>query len=488
MSGNSNYKSIIKGSALFGGTQVITILVNLIRGKIVALLLGPQGVGIMALLNNTSAMLQQFSSFGTQLSAVREISEYKESEKLEDIVFYLRILLLLLGFLGASVCFLFADLLSNYTFGNDQYISFFRILSVFIFFTTLSNGELSVLQGKRELKKVATSTILGSFTGLILGVPLYYFMGINGIVPAMIVLALSGFITNFYLNKSHSLKHNFQRTEFSDFAKRTISLGFVLMISSVIGTVTNYILIAYMNKSAGLETVGFFQSANSITNQYVGLVFTAMSLDYFPKLTANASSKIKVRKLVNEQVELVLLLITPLLSLMIIFSDVIVRVLLTEKFFTIVPLLNVMALGIYFKASSFPLGYISFAKGDRKVFFWLEGILGNVMLISLNLLGFYYGGIFGLGISFLVNYILYNGILFIITKNKYGFRYRKEVVFFMGFLFFLLMQIYLCSLIENTLWRYACSVFFLVFQIYYCFREVDKRIGIVTLIKNKLKK
>ena len=41
MSTNSNsYKSIMKGTAIFGGTQFFAILVNLIRGKLVALFLG----------------------------------------------------------------------------------------------------------------------------------------------------------------------------------------------------------------------------------------------------------------------------------------------------------------------------------------------------------------------------------------------------------------------------------------------------------------
>ena len=41
MSTNSNsYKSIMKGTAIFGGTQFFAILVNLIRGKLVAYFLG----------------------------------------------------------------------------------------------------------------------------------------------------------------------------------------------------------------------------------------------------------------------------------------------------------------------------------------------------------------------------------------------------------------------------------------------------------------
>ncbi|MFK1880757.1 hypothetical protein ACIXEK_02480 [Bacteroides fragilis] len=42
----SGYRTILKGTAIFGGVQVFNIVINLIRGKLVALFLGPEGMGI----------------------------------------------------------------------------------------------------------------------------------------------------------------------------------------------------------------------------------------------------------------------------------------------------------------------------------------------------------------------------------------------------------------------------------------------------------
>lgn len=63
-----------------------------------------------------------------------------------------------------------------------------------IYFTTLSNGELAILQGVRMLKQLAYSSIIGSLLGLMVGVPLYYYYGYDGIVPAMIVLSLMTYL------------------------------------------------------------------------------------------------------------------------------------------------------------------------------------------------------------------------------------------------------------------------------------------------------
>ena len=70
----NKYRSIAKGSAIFGGTQIYNILIGIVRGKLVAMLLGPEGMGIASLLNSAALTIQQFSSFGINLSIVKEIA------------------------------------------------------------------------------------------------------------------------------------------------------------------------------------------------------------------------------------------------------------------------------------------------------------------------------------------------------------------------------------------------------------------------------
>ena len=63
--------------------------------------------------------------------------------------------------IGALFTILFSRFLSNITFGNDDYRWYFIMLSIAIFFTTMSNGELSILQGYRAIKKLAYVCIIG---------------------------------------------------------------------------------------------------------------------------------------------------------------------------------------------------------------------------------------------------------------------------------------------------------------------------------------
>ena len=88
-SNTDSYLHILKYISLFGGVQVINVLVGIVRNKFVAMLLGPQGVGLISLFNSTTKLISDSTNFGISMSAVRNLSEdydQNDEEKLtEDI-------------------------------------------------------------------------------------------------------------------------------------------------------------------------------------------------------------------------------------------------------------------------------------------------------------------------------------------------------------------------------------------------------------------
>lgn len=489
---SGSYRSILKGTALFGGVQVFTILINLIRGKLVAILLGPEGMGISSLLTVSANTIQQFSGLGLNLSAVKEIAVAKgnsDSTQIFNTVYIIRRLLYLTAIGGCLFTILFSSFLSEWTFGNTSYKWYFVFLSVMVFFTTLSNGELSILQGLHAVKKLAMASIIGSSVGLLVGVPLYYFYGYDGIVPAMITLSLATFLFYRYhssrLVRTTSVKMN--RREMLPQAKRMISLGLVLMVASLLGTLANYLVNTFIGRSGSLDDVGLFQAANSITNQYVGLVFTAMGMDFFPRLSAVSNDNSKVQELVNQQTEIVVLITVPLAMLLIITAPLLIKILLSANFMAITSVIRWMGLGIAFKAIAYPMGYISFSKGDKKTFFLLEGIWGNLLMLSMNILFYFLWGIYGLGISFVVSFFI-NSLVYVFLTNKlYHFRYAIKVYLLIGKLLFLLGIIFLISLFLQDIYAYVIEGILFCMTSAYCLWEFDKRTDIWIKIKQKIK-
>ena len=393
---HKNYRGIVKGTAIFGGVQVANILINIIRGKLVAMILGPEGMGISSLLSTASMTIQQFSSLGINNSVVRSISQTKETENEEKLGLVLSCfqrLLLLTAFFGAFITLIFSKKLSYLTFGNGEYQWAFILLSIAVFFSILTNGEIAMLQGLRQLKRLALCSVIGPLCGLLIGIPLYYWKGYDAIVPAMIVLSLATFTFNFWSTKKISqcnVKISWRKTW--TIGKVIVILGIVMMGASVLGNLTTYLLNTFIRTYGSLSDVGLFQAANSITNQYIGLVFTAMATDFYPRLSAISSNNDRIRELVNQQSEIVLLVVVPLAMLIIITTPLLIRILLTDDFASIVPIIRFMGLGVIFKAIAFPMGYISFSKGDKMYFFSVEGIYTNLKSFFVHALFYYFWG------------------------------------------------------------------------------------------------
>ena len=198
-------------------------------------------------------------------------------------------------------------------------------------------------------------------------------------------------------------------------------MGIVLISATLIGTACTSLINLFIRTFGQLENVGLSQAANSITNQYADVIFTAMMLDFFPRLTESAGDNDKVKTIVNRQLEIISLIASPLICLLIFSAPLVVSILLTESFSSVVPLMRLLGAGVLIKALMFPLGYIAFAKDNKKLFFWMEAVFCNLLTLTLNCLGFYFFGLIGLGYSLIVDCALCFLLYYVVNRRLYAY-------------------------------------------------------------------
>lgn len=421
----NSYRSILKGTSLFGGVQIFQILVNLVRGKFVAMFLGTAGMGIYSLFNASANTICQFSSLGLNMAFTREFAAAKEDpSRLGALTKVAKAMITAGGTLGALFCLIFAPWLSQVTFGSPDYTWQFMLLAAMVWLNVIGGAKLSMIQGLHKVKILSKASVLGSVIGLFTAVPLYYFIGAKGIVPGMVILYLCIYIFNSVALRRCVPRHRGKLywKEHLPLMRSLVGTGVILMVSMLLGSASVYLLNLFIRTTGGVDNVGLYSAANSLTNQYAGLVFTAISLDYFPRLSAIRDDRAKFNEVVNRQMEIVSLIATPAALLVFATAPLIIRLLLTESFLPITPLMRWMGMGILLKALSFPMGYISFARDSRKVFFWLEGVALNVLYLLMGCLGYYFFGLIGLGYAMVAEYSLI--ILIYLVSNRLLFAYR----------------------------------------------------------------
>ncbi len=477
--GVNSYRSILKGTSIFGGVQIFQILVTLLRGKFVAILLGPEGAGISNLYTSSGHTLHKIAGLGLPLALTKEISTTKENpQSLARTKAISRQLILITGILAALICLIGAPWLSRITFNDTDHTLGFRFLSLGVFFATASAGEAALLQGMHDVKRLSMATLVGSAAGLLFGVPLYYFFGFNGIVPAIILMTGSTWI--FYrvsVNKAIITERvKFNWSEHKETVRKLLLLGIVLMASDSIGNLCTYLLNIFLRSRGGYDAVGLYNAANSITNQYAGMVFAAMALDYFPRLTAFANDNRAMREVVNRQSEIVSYIVTPLALLLLITAPLVIRILLTTQYLGITELMRWMAIGVMFKALSFPMGYIAFAKDNKRLFFILEGVMGNLLNFVCACGFYYFFGLIGLGYAIVVDNAICLMIYYFVNRHYYDYKFNSGVLTGYGTAILIVGATFALSFISNPWVGYPLMSVILGVSIAFSWINLKKRL------------
>ena len=133
-------KRILKALGIFGGTQSIQIICSIVRNKFAAVILGTEGVGLLAVFNNALDLLTSSTQLSIRQSALRDVAKADTAEKLHKIAHIVLRWSWLLGVVGAIITLLAAPWLSQYSFGNKDYTIHFSLLSLATFLCSVQGG------------------------------------------------------------------------------------------------------------------------------------------------------------------------------------------------------------------------------------------------------------------------------------------------------------------------------------------------------------
>jgi len=485
MEERKNYNSILKASALFGGVQLFQVLIQLIRSKIVAVLLGPTGLGILGLFNGTITLLGSITNFGLNTTLINELSSAEninQKEVLSTKIYILKKTLIITGLIGLILMVVFSSLLSDLTFGNYNYTFSFIWLSFSLLLNQLTSGNLAILQGYRFVKLLAKANIFGSIFGLIFSIPLYYFWGKAGIVSSITIYAISTYLFSwFYSRRISSSNPSLSTKELIRKGLSYLSVGLFLGLSSLVTIFANYLISLFIARFGSVEELGLYSAGIAITTNYTGLIFSAFATDYHPRL-ASLSDSNSIEQAVNQQAEIALIILSPLIITFLVFGEYIINLLYSDAFTMIKPMICWILLGAYFKLFSWAISYVFIARGKIKLFFWNE-LTGNIYVLVLGIAGFYFFGLVGLGYSFLISYIIYSFQVSFLAQKFFGLSYK--FTFLKSFVFNLFLAIICFFITSNTTQKTGLIagsiVTFIVFILSYL--ELNRKVGLKLLWK-----
>lgn len=424
---NKSYSQILKSTSIFGGSQVVTILIGIVRNKVLAILLGTMGLGLISIYQSTLDMIKSIASFGIETTGVREIAAVgDDNDQLSYIVSVIDRWTLIFALLGGIVCLAFCYPISIWAFGDDSHVLQFALLSVGVFFSLLAAGQAVVLQGMRKISYLVKSSIIWNVCALVLSLPLYYLYGIDAIVPVFIVVSIVMYLSAYYYRKKigiQSVAVSF--TQMRRKEKSVLRIGFFIVVASILTSLGFFVIRAFLSNRTGIDSVGLFQAAWTVTNIYLMLILKSMGSDFYPRLCAIITDNNKIRQLINEQTYIVLIVSVPMIVLLLLCSKIALTWLYSPQFGGAVGVLNWQIGGTFFKVLSWPLGFILLAKGKGLLYLLSESFFLLIYLGGLYLL-YPFFQFDAIGISYLVAYSLYLVLVWVQGKKLSHFAWTAE--------------------------------------------------------------
>ncbi|MBO7579157.1 MAG: oligosaccharide flippase family protein [Prevotella sp.] len=426
---NSSYHHILKYTSLFGSIQALNIFIGLVRNKLVALILGPGGIGLMSLFNSAIALLSNATNLGIATSSVKTLSELYEKGDEEQVKRHVRVIrqwALATAVIGFFACALAGPLLNNFSFTWGNHVKHFVLLAPTVAMLAITGGETAILKSARRLRNLAKVSVWNVFLALVFTTPIIYFYGQKGIIPTITLITFTQMLLTIrYSHRVFPWSFHFERSLWGE-GLPMIRLGIAFVVAGVFGSGADFLIRASLNNIASLNMLGLYNAGFMMTITYAGMIFTSMETDYYPRLSAIGNDVHQMSNTVNHQVEVSLLMISPLLVAFSIGAPIIVQLLYSKEFLDVVPMIQITVLAMYLRAMKLPVAYLTLAKGDSKSYLFLEAYSAVVMVIAV-VGGYMLFGLPGTGVGLLVTGLIDIIVINIFTRYKYHYKVSSTV-------------------------------------------------------------
>jgi O-antigen/teichoic acid export membrane protein len=426
-------RSLISAILKTGSGSVANLLFGMASVKIIAILLGPSGVGLFSLLRNTMLTLAAVGP-GGQTALVQGVASKENAERNA----YIRSIFWLFVFgsiITVVLIELFSPLIAALLFGSNdsQSTNLIRWIALPV---VLSNAYIflkSLINGFREIGKLALVEMMGPLVMLLLVYPTCILVGRKYALAFVWMLSASQAVMLF---TSFMIVHKsgWIATVFTLGGKKidkAASLYFfkisgTTLFTGILATGAILAVRAMIVKHGGFHEAGLFDLAWSLSGAYVMLLLGSFGTYYMPLLSGISEPSARLH-LIRKVIRLSTLMMVPMIVAVVVLKPLVVSILYTKEFIPSLKIVRWMLIGDYFKITGWVLAIAAFANADMKVYFWGETFwcVGFVLLAMLAIRGF--GELQGVGAVFLVLYACYVFYYIKYVQKNYGLRLTLDV-------------------------------------------------------------
>jgi O-antigen/teichoic acid export membrane protein len=354
--------------------------------KVLAIYLGPEGLGLIGQFMSVIAILTVMTSGGMSLGITRFVAEKSvDTNALVRIIRTASWITICCCLVITIFTLLGAEYLSRLLFGTDRYSLTLRLCCFFLLPLGFSGLGLAVINGRSETATLAKiqvgAAILGSI-GIIALVS--YFREDGGAIGLIWMAACPSVLITIWWLRHESLKKSDLYPELNKVEALSLLRYAGMMVFTVIfQNFTQIWIRSHLEGSHGWQAAGYWQAMTRMSDAYLQ-VFNVFLLAYLlPKLSQNCNREEAISSIYSTY----RLLVIPLLMVLTtgyLLRDFVIDFLLSKNFSPVSELFLPQMVGDFFKIMAFIPGYLVIARGYFPLYLSADPIQAT-LLISTNL-------------------------------------------------------------------------------------------------------
>lgn len=402
------------------GSSVVSVLAGVVRMKVLAVVIGTSGLGLYGVLSQLLSTTSVVALVGLNTSGVRALAAAGERSAAEQARVSAAVRRVAIGaaLLVATALVALSPWLAEAMLGQAGLWPDVAWLALGILAAALAAPLTISLQARRDIPRLALVTALAAIASTAATIALAFWAGAAAVAAMVVAIPCATLLVAWAL----------ARPERATAAQRPIPgeawalfrFGAGVMAAGFATTGAILLARAIIVYFLGLDASGLFHAMWVISMSYIGFALTAMSAEYFPRLSSVANDPAEVNAQVNEQIRLVLLMATPVLVAVIGFSHPLLRILFSDPFVAVADALRWQIIGDFFKLCSWPVGFIFLAHQRTRAFaagelIWAGTFVAGLWLLVPRL------QLPGAGIAYLIGYLVYFIAALMLARAITGF-------------------------------------------------------------------
>lgn len=418
-------RGLLRAMTITGSTQAVNIFLSIVRMKVLALLLGPAGVGLLSIYANLQTTASTLAGLGLGNSGVRQIAQSRGEEgELGRVRRVLLVAHLLQGALAMAAVWLLREPIAGWLLGDPGYGFEVGVVGVAVLLALVSASQTALLRGMRRIGDMGRVTVFGALAGTIGGIAAVWAFGMDGLLWFVLMQPLTAVIVAAYYTRKLPVSPGAPAgaMEIWRIWKPMVQLGAVFMLGGLATSATLLLVRGRIVGELGIDAAGQFAAAWGISMTYVGFLLGAMSMDYYPRLAEIIHDRPSAAQLMNDQAQIGLAIGGPVLLLLIGLAPIAITILYSDRFGEAITLLQWQTVGNVFKLACWPIGF-AFAAAARSRVFFLTQVNFNLFFLAAIWFGLPLFGLEVAGAAFLAAYAIHFAVLNLLAWRLLDFRW-----------------------------------------------------------------